>query len=77
MAFLWTKLAQSVIKKAVLAAVSFLTGPKLAAILASLGITIDPTLLSAGIFGTLESARIWLTHQSWSAKIPKWLLAAL
>ena len=77
MKFIWNKLLQSLLKKVVLAVVSFLTGPKLAALLVSLGVTIDPTVLSAGIFGALESFRIWVTHQPWSAKIPKWLLVAL
>ena len=77
MAFLWTKLAQSVLKKAVLAVVSFLTGPQLASLFASFGVAIDPTALSTGIFAALESLRIWLTHQPWSKNLPARLLAAL
>lgn len=75
MNFLLGKFLQSLIKKAVSAAVAFLTGPLLSPWLLQFGITIDPVVLSTGIFAAIESLRVWLTHQKWSSKLPKWLLA--
>ena len=77
MNFIWQKLLQSLLKKVVLVVVSFVSGPKVASLLVSLGVTIDPTVLSAGLFGLLEGLRGWLSHQAWSSKLPKWVLTAL
>ena len=70
MKFLLSKLIQSVVKKAIAASVAFVTGPKLAVWLVSLGIVIDPIALSAGLFAAWEAFRAWATHQPWT---PKWL----
>ena len=77
MSFIWKKLLQSVLKKVVLVVVSFVTGPKVSAALTALGVTIDPVVLSVGLFGLLEGLRGWLSHQAWSSKLPKWVLTAI
>ena len=77
MTFLWSKLLQSLVKKLVLVVVGIITGPKLSVWLTTFGVTIDPVQLQAGIFLVLEGLRGWLTHQSWSAKLPKTLLSIL
>ena len=77
MNFLIGKFAQSWAKKLVLAGVAFITGAKAAPWLAQFGVTVNPAVLSTGLFGALEGARGWVSHQPWSAKLPGWLLAAL
>ena len=73
MNFVLKRFLLSLLKKAVAAAVAFLTGPKLLPYVAAFGIT-DPTALSTGIFAILEGLRIWLTHQKWT---PDWLKKVL
>lgn len=70
MKFLRTRFIQSLLKKAVVAFVSVITGPKLAPILSQFGVTIDPAQAQVGVFAALEGLRMWLTHQKWT---PKWL----
>ena len=69
MTFIWTKLIQSVIKKAVVLIVSIVTQPAVGNVLSGFGLSIDPTQLTVALFALLESFRIWLTHQKWTPKI--------
>lgn len=63
MTFVWSKLLTSVLKRVVSAAVAFLTGAKVAPLLAAWGITVDPTALSVALMAALEAARGYLKHK--------------
>lgn len=77
MNFVLTKFLQSWIKKIISLLVAIAVGPKLQPLLLGFGITVDPTQLSIGLFAALEGLRVWLSHQSWSNKLPGWVLAVL
>jgi hypothetical protein len=74
MTFLWSRLAQSLLKRTVVVVVAALTGPKLAPTLASIGVTLDPTALTAALYAALETARAWVTHQPKTHSVVKTLL---
>jgi len=77
MKFLVGKWVQSLFKKVVAAGVAFATGPILAPWLQQFGVTIDPVILSTGMFTSIEGFRTWITHQAWWEKAPAWLKLAL
>ena len=75
MKFLIGRWAQSLIKKSIAAVVAVVTGPQLAPWLTQFGVTVDPVVMSAGVFAALEGGRTWLTHQPWWEKMPWWVQA--